>query len=414
MSAPHKVVPNSKGYLSLVVYFSDQSPDLLQITSVRPRQDQRSIKLLRNRVYINQLNAKKDLLSGDLPSDDQEDWPQTKLYTVHGENLLIDMISTDINSDGVQDVLAVLKRNDGQTFILEVVFTDAAHTNYYCSELAFESPGIKQVLGVIDVNKDGKNDFVYLSSKNQLAYVANFDPVYTSIVIWEEQLDIGPRLKSYYILDFYNNGRTDFVIPVKDNLILVEETKAGAWQKRVLNSSPIKDVALANLRPGYLDFVLLWGSQLAFLAQTEVTATSDMTDASYIWTQADGKTFSYNLSLFDLESDIKWSRLLVADLIGNNNLDLVLYSTSQRTIGWGRRSVQGSDLGWNPDFWMFLMIYVLAMSLLLGLAHTAYVKKLKRTEMSLLMLPPGLQFKPPSVHDPDQLPKGKGKRKITV
>mmetsp|Transcript_26713 Transcript_26713/g.48120 ORF Transcript_26713/g.48120 Transcript_26713/m.48120 type:complete len:110 (+) Transcript_26713:363-692(+) len=35
LSAPHKVVPNSKGFLSLVVYFDEGSPDLLQITAVR-------------------------------------------------------------------------------------------------------------------------------------------------------------------------------------------------------------------------------------------------------------------------------------------------------------------------------------------------------------------------------------------
>mmetsp|Transcript_26713 Transcript_26713/g.48119 ORF Transcript_26713/g.48119 Transcript_26713/m.48119 type:complete len:338 (+) Transcript_26713:810-1823(+) len=336
----------------------------------------------------------------------------TILYTTQRDLLLVDMIATDINSDGIQDVLAVLRRSDGQTFILEVVFTDSLHTSHYSSELAFESQGIKQVLGVFDVNRDGKNDFVYLSSYNQLAYVANFDPVYTSFVIWGETLDVGPRLNSFYILDFDKDGLTDFIIPVTGNLLLIEESPNSGWQKKILNSSDIKDIALVTLRKDALDFVLLWGTEVAYLAQTQILEGSSVNDATYIWTSAEGKTFCYILSVFDIRSDISWSRVDSADLVGDGELDLVLYSSTQRTIGWGRRSVQGSDLGWNPDFWMILMVYVLAMSLALGLAHTAYVKRLKRTEMSLLNLPPGLEFKAPTHVDPDNLPKAK--RKITV
>jgi hypothetical protein len=403
-------VNNSKAFLSQVVYFSEGSPDLLQITSVRARQDQRSIRLLRNKVYYNLLQAKKDLLNGESPSEKQEDWKQTTLYTVHGDFLLIDMIATDINFDNIQDVIAVMKRNDGQTFMLEVVFTDAAHTSFYSSELAFENQGIKQVLGVLDVNKDGKNDFVYLTSLNQLAYVANQDPVYTSQVIWGDPLDIGSRLKSYFIIDFNQAGLTDFVLPVSGDLLLIKQVTAEKWEKHALKTSQIKDVALAKLRTDYLDFLLLLNSQVAVLSQTAVSKESE---SDYMWTAADGEVYGFALTLLDLNSDVMWSRLLAADLVGDGNLDLVLYSNTRRMIGWGRRAVQVSDFGWNPNFWMLLMIYVMVMSLLLGLAHTAYLKRLKHADLSLLHLPPGIEFKTaPAVQEPDE--RLKMKRKITV
>jgi hypothetical protein len=404
------VVNNSKAFLTQVVYFSEGSPDLLQITSVRARQDKRSIKLLRNKVYYNLLQAKKALLNGELPSEKQEDWKQTVLYTVHGDFLLIDMIATDINFDNIQDVIAVMKRNDGQTFLLEVVFTDAAHTNFYSSELAFENQGIKQVLGVLDVNKDGKNDFVYLSSLNQLAYVANQDPVYTSQVIWGDPLDISSRLKSYFIIDFNQDGLTDFVLPVSGDLVLIKQVTTDKWEKHALKTSQIKDVALAKLRTDYLDFILLLNSQVAVLSQTEVNKQGE---SDYVWTAADGKVYGFALTLLDLNSEVVWSRLLAADLVGDGNLDLVLYSNTQRMIGWGRRAVQVSDFGWNPNFWMLLMIYVMVMSLILGLAHTAYLKKLKHADLNLLHLPAGIEFKAaPAVQDSDE--RFKVKRKITV
>ena len=98
----------------------------------------------------------------------------------------------------------------------------------------------------------------------------------------------------------------------------------------------------------------------------------------------------------------------ITDLDNSHSIDLLLFSGNEKTIYWGRKkkaNLQG--VGWDPNFWIYLMTYVIAMSLAAGLFH-AY--KVKNTEtQKKLDLP---KWKPSTVINEE---KGKiNIRKITV
>lgn len=60
------------------------------------------------------------------------------------------------------------------------------------------------------------------------------------------------------------------------------------------------------------------------------------------------------------------------------SIDLLLFSEELKTIFWGRKkpsNIQG--LGWGPEFWIYIMIYVIVMSLGAGIFHSHYAEKLE-------------------------------------
>lgn len=57
---------------------------------------------------------------------------------------------------------------------------------------------------------------------------------------------------------------------------------------------------------------------------------------------------------------------------------MLLFSEDLGKIFWGRKKpsdIQG--LGWGPEFWIYIMIYVMFMSLGAGIFHSHWVEKIE-------------------------------------
>jgi hypothetical protein len=65
--------------------------------------------------------------------------------------------------------------------------------------------------------------------------------------------------------------------------------------------------------------------------------------------------------------------------LGNNGaIDLLLVSNDQKTIFWARKKPANlKGLGWSPEFWIYIMIYVMLMSLGAGFFHSQFFDKLE-------------------------------------
>ena len=60
------------------------------------------------------------------------------------------------------------------------------------------------------------------------------------------------------------------------------------------------------------------------------------------------------------------------------NLDLLIFSAEEGTIFWTRKKPANlKGLGWGPEFWIYIMIYVMLMSLGAGLFHSHYSDKIE-------------------------------------
>lgn len=63
---------------------------------------------------------------------------------------------------------------------------------------------------------------------------------------------------------------------------------------------------------------------------------------------------------------------------------MLLFSSDQATIFWGRKKPANlKGIGWGPDFWIYIMIYVMVMSLGAGLLHSHFLPD-KIQEQSIL------------------------------
>lgn len=62
-----------------------------------------------------------------------------------------------------------------------------------------------------------------------------------------------------------------------------------------------------------------------------------------------------------------------------------MYSGNEGKLYWARKQKLNLEgLGWEPNFWIYLMIYVIFMSMAAGLFHAYYSGKISKQHVSML------------------------------
>ena len=103
-----------------------------------------------------------------------------------------------------------------------------------------------------------------------------------------------------------------------------------------------------------------------------------------MWQTTDGTTFGYVLYMLDIAAG-SWDSIVTSDLSNSKQLDLVLYSETQHRIVWGRRAFKTPiGLGWDPNFWVYVMCYVILATLVLVTMHFYWDSKVQEEERKLL------------------------------
>lgn len=376
-------IPISDSCVTRVVDFdSDGYPDLLQISRTK-----KTVRVLLNRVRENQDRLKREALNPEVgPTDNkhEDDWINTELQTISTQAEYIDLLYGDINMDGVEDIVLAGRRLDKTYFIQLLLFTSKGAFAFQTTEIAVDSSGISQLLAVEDINKDHRNELLYLTASSHLVYILNKDPVYTSQLVLSAALDLKGRIRHFATVDLTESGNSDFILPGANELDLIRQTSS-TWAKVALLSTTLQDVSVCDVsNTGKTDLVLLWSDHIALLAQTYLPRDQTEIEVEYMWQTADGTTFGYVLYPLNIDSG-SWDSIVTADLSGSKQLDLVLYSETQHRIVWGRRAFKTpSGLGWDPNFWVYVMCYVILASLVLVSMHFYWDSKLQEEERKLL------------------------------
>lgn len=72
-------------------------------------------------------------------------------------------------------------------------------------------------------------------------------------------------------------------------------------------------------------------------------------------------------------------------------MDILIFSAEEQTIFWGRKKPSNlKGIGWNTDFWIYIMIYVMLMSLAAGFFHSHFTEKVDDQSV-ILKLPAVLE-----------------------
>jgi hypothetical protein len=405
-------IPMSDNCITRVVYFdSDGYPDLIQISRTK-----KTVRILLNRVRENQDRLKREALNPEVGVTDnkhEDDWINEELLTISTQAEYVDLLYGDINMDGVEDIVLAGRRMDKTYFIQLLLFTTKGSFSFQTMEIAVDSRGISQLLSIGDINKDHRNELLYLTASNHLAYILNEDPVYRSQLVLSTAIELKGKIKHFALVDLTENGNTDFIFPAVSELDLIKQTGTANWAKVSLLSSDLQDASVCDVtNTGKTDMVLLWADHIALLAQTYLPRDETDIEVEYMWQTADGTTFGYILYPLNIDAG-NWDSIVTTDLSGTKQLDLVLYSESQHKIVWGRRAFKTpSGLGWDPNFWVYVMCYVILASLVLVTMHFYWDSKLQEEERKLL----GEAEVPKVVWEPEQPQSGKrgANRKTTV
>jgi len=376
-------IPSSDNCMTRVVYFdSDGYPDLLQISRTK-----KTVRLLLNRVRENQDRLKREALNPEVgPTDNkhEDDWINTELLTISTQAEYIDLLYGDINMDGVEDIVLAGRRLDKTYFIQLLLFTSKGSFVFQTTEIAVDSSGISQLLSIGDINKDHRNELLYLTVSNHLAFILNQDPVYKSQLVLGTALDLKGRVKRFAAVDLTESGNSDFILPAASELDLIRQTST-AWSKVSLLSTNLQDISICDVsNSGKTDLILLWSDKIALLAQTYLPRDQTDIEVEYMWQTTDGTTFGYVLYMLDIAAG-SWDSIVTSDLSNSKQLDLVLYSETQHRIVWGRRAFKTPiGLGWDPNFWVYVMCYVILATLVLVTMHFYWDSKVQEEERKLL------------------------------
>ena len=129
---PNKISNSGWSIVKISYFDEDPYPDILISTPVLFIQDNRSIRLLRNKVRENIETIKKESLNRDYSENYEklEDWPKFDLFTVEKSSVIIDFLVHDINHDGVPDIILAIKHKDGSCSIQELLFLNTETLAY--------------------------------------------------------------------------------------------------------------------------------------------------------------------------------------------------------------------------------------------------------------------------------------------
>jgi hypothetical protein len=198
-----KELPDSAGKLQTVTRWNaDGYPDLLVVST-----DGSHIT-----VYLNQIVWARNQMRREKVANPTEhiffpEWESRVIYST--KSAITDYIQTDINDDGIEDLILVVETDRrGVAHFAMLVADNASKTRFHITEIEGDNASISKILGFFDYNADGKKDFVFVNKHKQLCVLLNRDPIYETQVIWDKTVS---NLSKFWLADMNNDGLVDFI-----------------------------------------------------------------------------------------------------------------------------------------------------------------------------------------------------------
>ena len=204
-----------------------------------------------------------------------------------------DFFVTDLNHDGISDIVISLKLSGGTNSILELIFSSTATLEYKPKEIVFENRGILKLLGIMD-SESHKNSILYLSKAGHLARMINRDPVYISEnMIYLNQTD---QIDSFFKSNLVKNSNEDFIIGFSGLAIWAYEDKEGWTSKLILDDGLLKITKVtAN------DFILLYKTKVVWAFSVQAKPKND----EFYW-EVGNDVYTFHYKEVTLEQKYLW------------------------------------------------------------------------------------------------------------
>eukprot|EP00357_Protocruzia_adherens_P002613 CAMPEP_0115006250 /NCGR_PEP_ID=MMETSP0216-20121206/20382_1 /TAXON_ID=223996 /ORGANISM="Protocruzia adherens, Strain Boccale" /LENGTH=518 /DNA_ID=CAMNT_0002372785 /DNA_START=116 /DNA_END=1672 /DNA_ORIENTATION=- len=298
------------------------------------------------------------------------------------------LLLEDFNSDGKTDILVVIDEiiadhtngNIEKSSTLYVLF-QGDDGEFSAEANIFDNTGIYPILAH---NFDGDDkqlkDVLYLQDSH-LHIAFNNDPVWSTQLIYTDATFSRDSLTFNILLaDVNRDGYPDIVLPHNDNgqvgyLVNPSGSSEGSWEWVTIDEAegdeiPQDIISVDVDEDGSTDFFTIQNGELKWYHQFK--ARTDIED------------YFNHFNIFPInitpeEDRYNWNRLMVMPHTSGYKTRLIVIEKESCRVDWIRkRELALTGFGWDPNFWLYLMIYTIVVSLSVGTIHAYCLKKLER------------------------------------
>jgi hypothetical protein len=297
---------------------------------------------------------------------------------------------------------------DETTTLLKIIIKN--QEAYDISTIKFKSS--VKIIGSFDMNLDGLIDILYIDSQDNLHVMINDDPYYLHVFIASVNTVTQRGIPRIFILDSDRDGFPDILSADKtQNIvgILFNNGKSfweevGDYFKNSLNRNkvfskeqwkfvPLFDYYEQNLKGELKDFDVfpttsnkrinfeifaIYGNNLYWFVENDLDVPKDFDWGNHQTLQ----NYMYCMKKCDIvletsNSVFDYKFILDIDINVDGYPEFIIYSGEETTLYWIKKYVPYlSGIGWDSNFWIYMILYIYVVSSVVGLFEFYRLKKL--------------------------------------
>lgn len=292
---------------------------------------------------------------------DSKTWRREQIYETSGEigNLYV----KEEGKNGGCEVLATIRYSDMRFTMVKIEIGNREEGKYGVTEVGFDNNGIKEVVGVEDYDGDGEDEYLYITAYNQLAIIKNLNSTYLSILLDPRPLLLPPNLFSLPFLTL-NENSPSLLVPTLEGILIYDHSSSGFIQD-ILYYGSVSNLQVLNNS----DILIIEDGVLKLLHKTPILGP--VAGDAYTWRDALGDDYTFFLQTFNTTFYTDWTSVKILD---TEKFSLLLYSESSRALYLNSHKKRAGNIyEAKEDFYIYLFIYVLAMTIAAGVMHEFYL-----------------------------------------
>lgn len=278
------------------------------------------------------------------------------------------------------------------------------------SSMAFDT-GIK-IIGSYDMDNDGLIDILVIDEFRNLYVLLNDDPFYYKVLISHINPTLIKNVPRIFVIDSNRDDYPDILTAdLTQNTIGLlfnrgkhywskvkkyfrYNSKAIVYKKDIWHFIPLIDVDEENISEPLIDFTMIlinnyqrvnfeifaiFNNQMHWLIEKEV----NIPDIDWNRNQLD-INYMYCMRKSDIviehqidQNETKYEMIVDIDVNNDTYPEFILYSSYHSSLYWIKKyEPYFTSFGWEPSFWIYLMILIYIISSLIGLFEFYRLKKL--------------------------------------
>lgn len=273
-----------------------------------------------------------------------------------------------------------------------------------------------KILGAYDMNLDGLIDIVYYDSKDNLYILLNDDPYYLNVFVSSVKSVTVRNTPRIFVLDADNDKFPDIVTADvnNNNFGVLFNHGEEYWSKvrKFFQKNNYEDIDFKqeswnfimllnnyeeklNTKGDIIDYTVfqtkskkrlnfeifaIFDNDLFWFVEKDLNIPANVNWGNHKMEQNYMYSMTTNNIVVDQQRDgtgLNYDFILEIDINGDEYPEFILYSIKQNSLYWIKKYVPYiTGFGWDPNFWIYMIIYIYIVSSVVGMYEFYRLKKL--------------------------------------